>query len=295
MTAAVRLIGMAESLARSRVPLRLVLGLAILLAAGCARENPGTRPVPAFGPDDLVLQVAHYGGFRGMIRSADVPAISVYGDGRVITQGPQIEIYPPPALPNLQVATISQADLARLVDRASQARVGEKLDFGQPGIADAMSTKFRVRTSEGLQTTDVYALRESESVDNLTAEQKANRQRLVDLLDAVQDLDKTLGDGAVGPQKPYQATAVAGLTREWTADPNGPQPEKAWPGPALPGSPLPDSGFGCVSATGDQAKGVLAAAEKANAATPWTSDGKKWFVQIRPLLPDEVDCGSLAV
>jgi hypothetical protein len=141
----------------------------------------------------------------------------------------------------------------------------------------------------------VYALRESESVDNLTAEQKANRQRLVDLLDAVQDLNKTLGDGAVSPEKPYQASAVAGLTREWTADPNLPQPQAPWPGPALPGSPLPNAGLGCVSASGDEARGVLAAAVKANAATPWTSGGKKWFVQIRPLLPDEVDCGSLAV
>ena len=78
--------------------LRWAISLAVLLtAAGCARTGSGPwtgDPVPAFGADDLVLQVAHVGGFRGMAGADDIPALSIYGDGRVITLGPQIEIYP---------------------------------------------------------------------------------------------------------------------------------------------------------------------------------------------------------
>jgi hypothetical protein len=278
--------------------LRWAISLAVLLAAaGCARTGPGAPsgdPVPAFGPDDLVLQVAHVGGFRGMAGTDDIPALSIYGDGRVITPGPQIEIYPPPALPNVQVATIRPSDLNRLWDKAKAAKVGEKADFGQPNIADAMSTRFTLRTESGLATTEVYALREVDSDPALTPGQAANRERFVDLLDALSDLPKTLGKDAVSAQKAYAATTVAGLAREWVADPSAPnQTAIAWPGPELPGPPTPSGAYGCVTATGAGAQAITTAAAKANAATPWTSGGKKWLVQIRPLLPHETRCADL--
>jgi hypothetical protein len=278
--------------------LRWAISLAVLLtAAGCARTGSGASsgdPVPAFGADDLVLQVAHVGGFRGMAGTDDIPALSVYGDGRVITLGPQIEIYPPPALPNVQVARISQSDLNRLWNQAKAAKVGEKLDFGEPNIADAMSTRFKLRTESGLVTTEVYALREVDSDPALTADQAANRQRFVGLLDALSDLPKTLGKDAVSAPKAYAATTVAGLAREWVADPSAPNQSRIpWPGPALPGPPISNGAYGCVTATGADAQAVVAAAAKANTVTPWTSGGKEWLVQIRPLLPHEADCADL--
>ena len=36
------------------------------------------------------------------------PVVLISGDGRVFTTGPQIEIYPGPALPNIQVGTITE-------------------------------------------------------------------------------------------------------------------------------------------------------------------------------------------
>ncbi|HET9140343.1 hypothetical protein, partial [Actinophytocola sp.] len=65
-----------------------------------------------------------------------------------------------------------------------------------------------------------------------------------------------------------------------------------WPGPALPGESIgPETG--CVVATGDQARAVMAAARDASAATPWRSGGKTWTVALRPLLPDETGCADL--
>ncbi|MEV6815691.1 hypothetical protein AB0M52_26735, partial [Micromonospora sp. NPDC051296] len=55
-----------------------------------------------------------------------------------------------------------------------------------------------------------------------------------------------------------------------------------------------DLGLGCVTVTGDAVPKLLAAAANASAATPWTSGGKRWTVTLRPLLPDETDCGDLA-
>jgi hypothetical protein len=51
----------------------------------------------------------------------------------------------------------------------------------------------------------------------------------------------------------------------------------------------------CVTATGDQAHTLLAAAGSANANTPWvTADGSRWTVTFRQLLPDESACADLA-
>jgi len=276
--------------------LRCLLALALLVTAGCARQvsdQPPSGSVPVFGADELVLQLAFVGGFRGDADFGDVPAVSVYGDGRVITLGPQIEIYPPPALPNVQVATIKQADLQRLLDRARAARIGEERDFGQPGIADATTARFRLRTSEGLVQTEVYALTESGDASGLTEEQQANRRGPAQLMQTMQDLRKTFGADAVGPERPYQAKAVAAVAREWTADPQMPQKEIAWPGPDLPGPRISDTPWGCVTATGTQAEAIYAAAAQANTLTPWVSGGKRWFAQLRPLLPDEVNCMSI--
>lgn len=271
--------------------------VALLAAAGCAPAVSGASsgdPVPVFGPDDLVLQVVNFGGFRGPAGTDDIPVVSIYGDGRVITPGPQIEIYPSPALPNIQVATIGQAGLDRLRNKAKDAKVGEKLDFGQPGVADFPSTRFRLRTEKGLEVTEVYALRETSLDVGLTADQKANRDRLVGLLDALSDLRKTLGTDAVSQEKPYVPSTIAGLARVWSADPSAPnQQEVAWPGPGLPGPQRSDGMYGCVTATGWDSQAVVSAAAKANAATPWTSGGKKWLVQIRPLLPNETSCADL--
>jgi hypothetical protein len=49
----------------------------------------------------------------------------------------------------------------------------------------------------------------------------------------------------------------------------------------------------CVVATGEQADAVLQAAAGASAATPWTWDGQRWSVAVRPLHPDESGCEDL--
>jgi hypothetical protein len=281
---------------------RAAAAASLFLLVACAQDG-GDSTLEAEAPagrdaDAIALRIDHTGGFVTPGDSvARLPIVTIYGDGRAIVQGPQPAIYPGPALPNLQVIKISSADVDKLVERATTAGVGTARDLGQPQIADAPSTRFTVATAGGPATTEVYALSEATDSGGLTTEQAAARAKLRDLLNAVSDLHGTLGIPA-GSEQQYQPVALAAVASPYVApDPatiGKGQPEVAWPGPALPGTPVGKGlDTGCVTVSGADTATVLAATDKANAATPWTSGGRKWTVIIRPLLPDEKDCDDL--
>ncbi|MFC7482044.1 hypothetical protein ACFQX7_21275 [Luedemannella flava] len=286
---------------------------AVLLAlAGCASTadangTPAGRsavatgvPADGYGQSTLLLRVAYAGGFvPANLIPTRLPLLSVYADGRVFTQGPQIEIFPPPALPGLEVRRISPADARRLVDLAVAAGVGGSADYGQPGVADAPSTRFTVRTDAGIRTTEVYALGNGDGdglTGGLTAAQIAARRQLWTLLSQLNDLPRTLGPDAVSQSTLYAPSAIAAVVEEWRSPgPDQPaQEEKEWPGPTLPG-PLLGGGLElhCVTASGAAAARVASAATHANTLTPWRSGNQRWTLTLRPLLPDERDCADL--
>jgi hypothetical protein len=291
-----------------RLPYGVALASLALLTvvSGCAQPGPGgggPGPSPApgprtYGPDEVVLRVEYVGGFvpyESLVTR--LPIISVYGDGRVITEGPVIAIYPSPALPNVLVRTISMAGVDALVTRALAHGVGRETDLGQPPVADAPSTRFTVLTDAGPQVTEVNALGFGDEDYGLTADQRSARRALRELAEDLADLPKTLGPDASKEQEPYQPKAVAAVSREWT-DPGSTdipaQPERVWPGPTLPGDPVGNlPGLSCVTVTGADVATVLDAASTANVLTPWTSGGHRWIVGFRPLLPEESSCADL--
>ena len=291
-----------------RLPFGVAMASLALLAvvSGCAQPGPGgggpgQSPGPGprtYGPDEVVLRVEHVDGFVPVeYLVTRLPIISVYGDGRVITEGPVIAIYPSPALPNVLVRTISMAGVDALVTRALAHGVGRETDLGQPPVADAPSTRFSVLTDAGPQVTSVNALGIGDEDYGLTPAQRAARRELRDLLDDLNDLPKTLGPEASSEQTPYEPEAIAAISRSWS-DPRSPgtpiQPEKPWPGPALPGEPVGQlQGLGCVTVTGADVVTVREAATSANVLTPWSSVGHRWFVAFRPLLPEESTCAHL--
>jgi hypothetical protein len=283
--------------------LRAVGLLAVLVVAGCARPTVGGGGAPAGLPspspaDTLVLRVAYTGGFTAPTELATrIPVVSVYADGRVVTAGPRIEIYPARTLPNLLVQHIARADIDKLIQRALAAGVGSATDFGEPSIADAASTSFTVLTDAGVKTAEVYALSETDgATGGVNQTQRAARAKLAKLFADLTDLPKTLGAGKIDEAKPFTYVGLAAVSFPWEASgepANDNQAELAWPGPALPGKTTGSLDLGCVTATGDALNKVLDAAKNANIATPWTSGGKRWTVAVRPLLPDESDCDDL--
>jgi hypothetical protein len=276
----------------------------LFLLAGCAQTSAGNAPEAspdtdadsAPAADTVVLRVRHEGGFvPADLVPGRVPQVSVYGDGRVITLGPQIAIYPGPAMPNLQVQQLDPARVGELVDEAMAAGVRSGAHFGRPGVADAPSTRVDVVQAGQRYTAVAEALSEADADDpRLTEAQKAARAKLAAFVRELTELPTAPGAPAA---QPYRPSAVAAIVRPYQrpADdlPRQPQPV-AWPGPALPGEPLtPQLKLSCVTATGAEAERVLAAAEKANANTPWTSGENRFSVTFRPLLPDETGCADL--
>ena len=280
------------------VPLFLIGACAQPGSTGAGASGPRvpeSATVEPQGADELVARVESYGGFVPPDRTVGtLPSISVYGDGRVITEGPVPAIYPGPALPNLQVLRLSAYQVDQLRDEAAEAGVRPGTDFGRPNVADAPTTRVTVKTAQGTQSVAVVALNEAQADDPmLTAPQEAARAKLAGFVKKLSDL--SAGD-ASSATKPYEPTSIAALARPWSKDQTGTgpaQPEVAWPGPALPGDYLnPAFKIGCVVVTGADTGKVLAAAKKANQLTPWTAGGEKYLITFRPLLPDEKGCAE---
>jgi hypothetical protein len=272
----------------------VALGMLMLTVPSPALPTAGAGPRLDSGAV-AVVRVEDVGGF--VLPAAlltRLPTVSVYRDGRVITQGPQILIFPPPALPSVQVQRIWPADAYRLARLALTVGVG-RLDVGQLPDADAPTTRFTVRIGQAVRTTDVYALRDAFQ-PGLTPLQRANRARLSRLITALTDPGSLLGRHRVGRQVPYRPRALAVVVQPWRppSDPVPGQRAMRWRGPRLPGPPVGGLfNVRCVTVTGAALRRVLADAAPANTQTPWVSDGRRWSLDFRPLLPDERDCAGL--
>jgi hypothetical protein len=276
----------------------VVAGTALLWVAACGQGGATGGPAPdtvgseRAATEGLVLRAELVGGFVSpSVTAGRLPLVSVYADGRVLTEGPVAAIYPGPALPNVQEQRIDESAVQDLVDRAIAAGVTGTTDLGTPPVADAPSTRFTVTTTSGSHVREVYALWETPPEGSgLTADQQSARKKLGEFLTVLQGPPEGAGASA-----PYAPTTIAAIATPWVDPQDGvSQPEMAWPGPALPGKPsggLPDTT--CVTATGDQAQALLTAAGSANAATPWVTGDGRWSITFRPLLPDESGCADL--
>ncbi|WP_412735598.1 hypothetical protein [Krasilnikovia sp. MM14-A1259] len=260
-------------------------------AAPAASSNPPAKP-----GDALVLRVEHYGGFVGTnLRAGRIPDVSVYADGRIITQGPQIAVYPGPALPNLVVLQTTPERVTELTRKALDAGVRTGGELGRPGVADATTTRITMATGDAKYAVDAYALGEAQSQDPaLTPEQNAARSKLAAFVKELTQLPTATG---MPQAQHYAASSIAVLASPFVKPgndlPQQPGPQ-AWPGPALPGDYLNEGvKQGCITVTGAEAQTVLTAAQKANTNTPWVSGEQQWRVTFRPLLPDETGCNAL--
>jgi hypothetical protein len=285
---------------------QVTLALALLaLTGGCATTSgSGTVPTPTAtataatttttppAATVLVLRLESVGGFvQPSTLITRLPTLSVYSDGRAITEEPITLQAPGPALLGLVVRRLSQEDVHRLVTMSVAAGVGSDADAGQPAVADAPSTRFIVRTDQGVRVTEVNALGLGND-STLTAAQRAVRAKLLGLSAALTDLPGTLGFNPIGPYEAYRPERIAAVASPWSEP--GSATAMEWPGPDLPG-PTMSTGYPlhCVVTTGDQTSKLLAVATHAHLATPWLSGGQKWMVVLRELLPDESTCADL--
>ena len=256
----------------------------------------------AKGANDLVLRVTVSGGFVAPgVDQTSVPVISVYGDGRVISEGPQIMIYPGPLLPSLQVQVLDETGMRRLLNAAAAAGLlVPDVTYEQHTVADAPTSFFTLAADGCTHHVNAQALIESDSTAGLDQATIDARAKLLKFRTALMDLPTLVGKDNVADGGVYEPTAYRIVAREepaGTGAPASPVTAVTWP----LATPLTKFGAPLGAGIADVRCGVAAAAEaqalkplfeKANAETQWSSAGRSYSLRVRPLLPDESGCDA---
>jgi hypothetical protein len=257
-----------------------------MLLGACGGTSGGSEGAPPAAPDEVVLRVVTRGGFGAESRQpAQLPRLSVYGDGRVIVAGPTTLEYPGPALPNLQEFRLTREGLARVVDDAREAGLLDDPppDYGEPGVTDQATTTVTVRVDGRTRRVEVYALGFKGRVSGVKPEQRERRRRLEQLIDRAGDADAQRPVVEPGSERRYEPTAVAVLVRPSDSTDGD---VHAWPLGDL-------TGTDCLVLSGDDVATAVAAARTARAGDRWTSAGATYDLDFRPLLPDERSCDDV--
>jgi hypothetical protein len=293
-----------------RTALRLARPAALLMAAVVAAAcvstagaapsgTPSDKPID---PDQVVFRVSWEGGFvtpESLL--GRLPMIVVYADGRVITQGPQILIYPGPLMPNLQEHTLSQAALDRLIELARDKDLLKTIHYEFPSIADAADTVLEINIDGQSYRVSAYALAEAVDLevpsgdvvlDPAAIDGRAALREFIDSLITIPASD------FVDEEHPLDLTAVRIYAAKAVIVPNselpGEQPAIDWPledlataGAAVENSPLD---VRCQVIEGDDLAAVLPLLQAANSLQTFASEGELYSFTVRPLLPGETGC-----
>jgi hypothetical protein len=295
-----------------------LLASACTVAGGPASEPPGS-PAPSgpavpsaspsvagivypTGSSDLVLRLRNVGGFVAPVAHfLETPVISVYGDGTVIVPGPQIAIYPGPALPNLQRATISPAGMQILLAAARDAGLlGPDAHYDLVGIADAGTAEFTLNAEGRIHKISAYALMEGGNGplgSGADPAVTAARAKLATFQGQLGNFQALLGS-ELGSWSQYQADAVQLIVSRGAPDDGQGlvQQPLAWPLTTHLGgfgATLPElmEGQRCGVVSGADLDLLMPLLQKANSLTPWL-DANLFGVAVRPLLPDETGCAG---
>ena len=224
-----------------------------------------------------------------------MPRLSLYGDGRIIVQGPMIEIYPQPLLPNLRIMRVTPSEIQTILAEADKAGLlGADADYSAGGIADAGTTFFTVTVNGVTHRISAYALMEGVEAENAAA--AAARAKLLEFSNKIGDLNKLLGREVTDTES-FEPAGMRIFVRKASGDdPVEPAPNKlAWPlsgDPSTIGQAATVPATRCVVVTGQDLAAFTAAAKQATTITIWTYETVEYSVMIRPLLPDETTCGE---
>jgi hypothetical protein len=140
-------------------PIVLLATVALTLAACGGGDGAGLPP----DPDAPVIQVRSEGGFTTPeMNLGRGPAYTLLGDGRLIYEGPVIEIYPGPLLPNYQTTQLTEdlvQGLLTLIDEIGLPEMDSELDdSAMATVADATTEVVTFWDENGAHTYSVYGL-----------------------------------------------------------------------------------------------------------------------------------------
>lgn len=256
--------------------MRRIVGAALLmLTAGCTTAVDGTptappKPLPG---DQIVLQVAYAPGYAPEVMYLTMgPALTVYGDGRVVDTGRNKA-----AIPEYHVGKADPATIATLAAEVrSSGLLEDEAAFGSLLVTDLGTTIVHLHDAAGELELQVYGL---EMDAGLPLSQVRKRDALRELIDDWWTLT------TLSPADPERVQVMS------TSYPQGAQGTTAWPGPP------PDSFMAPIDSYADRC-GVLegataAAVHEAAVGNPdqaWLVDGQSQVLGVRPLVPGEKGC-----
>jgi hypothetical protein len=245
-----------------------------------ASGSPGATPV-------AVVKIEQVGGFMApWMTLQQFPTVVLYDDGREILQGPQIEIYPGPALPNLQVTHITQAGIDQVLAWAEEAGLhGPDRQLGEP-MMDVGSTVFTIVGPDGTHQT---------SITDMSAN-SAEVGAAVQFQNVLLDLRTYLPNDVVGNDEPYAFDRLRLISFE--ADPTTIDPQLSttieWPLDepiSTMGVSLSEpANYRCALIESEDLQSLMPLFKQANELTLWQSEDTLYQFYLRPLLPDEEAC-----
>ena len=197
-----------------------MVALPLLLVAACGDDDDGapaatsvpgvgTATLPtvpegsartyeyATGADDVVIDVSYEGGFvPPELIFARTPAAMVTGDGRALSTGPVIAIFPGPLLPNVLQQSITPDGTQMLLALADELGLLADVEYARNDqIADATDTVVTITVDGTTYHHQAYAL-------DIEPESDPARADLSTFVAAMTDLPSTVGD-ELGTDEPF--------------------------------------------------------------------------------------------
>jgi hypothetical protein len=248
------------------------------------------------GAGDVVLRIEYQGGFvMPQVTLSRLPVFTLYGNGCFIVEGPMIEIYPGPSLPNLQQTCLTEEGVQKVLKMAAEAGLldAENVEIGD-AIGDAPTTVFTVNANGKTYVTRAYALGDLADTDEFTAEEIIARQALIDFQQTAVGIDMELPESMIAaPARAFEfdSLKIIVLPAGSNGSPDDIEPmEIEWPlavDLGKFGEPvefLDGARTGVVS--GAELEMLLDDLVKANTLTVWTSNGAEYNLLLVPVLPD---------
>lgn len=295
----------------ARPLLPATVALSLLLAACSAGPGGSDGPIAHLDGDELVLRVDYRGGFVPLeYLFTGFPPFTLTGDGRVIVPGAQIEIFPGPALPAVNVRRLSEAGIQAVLNEVVRSgALGASVEYrgAQNFVADANDTIFTLHADGREVEVVVYALGALDPAGQnagISAAEIAAHGTLSRLSDRLMNLEAWLpaSGWAETGWRPFQPEALRLLVRNADADP----PDGSgignqlldWPDnsdPATFGDPTSAGELRCGVVSGQEATDWYQALTGANQLTRFVKDDHRYQVMVRFMLPDEpLECPALA-
>lgn len=253
------------------------------------------------GADELVLRYELSGGFvplEWLVTS--MPVASLYGDGRMISEGVQIAIYPPPALPALAVDQITEEGIQLILNEADASGLlqGEQTwDELTNFVADAHTGVLTIHAGGETHQVSVYAPGMTDVGDMLSDEEIAFRAQFDAFVGKLTNLQGWLPENVfmdVPDEYPADRLQIVSQPAEVRSAEDVTPNEIDWP----LDTPLSELGepysllemARCFVLEGQEFADIMSLMHDATTITRWISDGEEYVLYARPLLLDEEGC-----